>query len=83
MGLSVGMSKEQVVKALGEPNAFRGATVAANGETTELYEYLVNEGNPTWSWFYWLYFRENKLIQWGKTCDWQKASDVVQEIRVR
>ena len=30
MGLSVGMSKEQVVKVLGEPCVFRGATTSAN-----------------------------------------------------
>lgn len=83
MRLSVGMSKEQVVNVLGEPNAFRGATVSANGETTELYEYLVNDGNLAWSWYYFLYFKENKLVQWGKTDDWQRTSDAVQEIRVR
>lgn len=81
MGLSVGMSKEQVVKTLGEPSVFRGATVSASGETTELYEYNVVEGFIAY--IYWFYFRENKLVQWGKTCDWQKASDNVQEIRVR
>ena len=82
MGLSVGMSKEQVVKTLGEPSVFRGATVSATGETTELYEYIVVEGFNMVI-YYWFYFRENKLVQWGKTCDWQKASDNVQEIRVR
>ena len=73
MGLSLGMSKEQVVKVLGEPFVFRGATTSANGETTELYEYNVVEGFIAY--IYWLYFKENKLVQWGKTCDWPKQSD--------
>lgn len=86
MGLSIGMTKQQVVKILGEPTAFRGATVSANGETTELFEYTcLIEGSVT-TWCCWLYFKENRLVQWGAPNDWRKEpkeSDIVQEIRVR
>lgn len=83
MGLSVGMSKEQVINVLGEPNTFRGASTSAHGGTLEIYEYWVDEGWPADTWHYWLYFKENKLTQWGRTTDWLKPSDTVQEIRLR
>lgn len=32
---------------------------------------------------YWLYFYNNKLVQWGKAGDWEKAADYISEIRFR
>ncbi len=32
---------------------------------------------------YWLYFHDNKLVQWGQAGDWKKESDHIQEIRFR
>lgn len=30
---------------------------------------------------YWLYFNNDKLVQWGKAGDWKEAADHIQEIR--
>ena len=32
---------------------------------------------------FWLFFHDNKLVQWGKAGDWQKQADTIYEVRFR
>lgn len=32
---------------------------------------------------FWFYFHDDKLVQWGRAGDWQRAADAIHEIRFR
>ena len=85
--LSLGMTKEQVIGVMGKPAIFHGSIINKLGQKIEVFEYIVDR-TGFWDLIetlekYWLYFCENKLVQWGEPCDWEKASDTISEIRFR
>jgi hypothetical protein len=74
--ISIGMDKPTVIAALGKkPDAIVGAKKYDNG-TVEVLQYLVSvdaAGHPNYSW---LYFYNDKLVQFGKRDgDWQYTAD--------
>lgn len=104
--INIGMNKNEVKKALGEPTAARGAIQNKYGEIVEVWEYrlakpktsrqvagaatvtLLTLGLASPMLFadgdlenYWLYFYENKLIQWGQAGDWKTEADRIYEVR--
>lgn len=67
--LSLGMGPEEVVETIGRPFAIRASKVyAESGETAQVWEYLppIITANPK---VYWLYFENDKLVQWGEPGD--------------
>ncbi len=85
--LSIGMDKNHVIEEFGLPALFRGSMLDKTGQVVEVFEYSVNTTLP---WFeapvietYWLYFHNNKLVQWGKAGDWQAKANHISEIRFR
>lgn len=67
--LELGMGPEQVVDTIGRPFAIRASKVYADsGETAQVWEYLppVFTAAPK---VYWLYFENDKLVQWGEPGD--------------
>lgn len=41
--------------------------------------FLTGGGQPDAT--YWLYFHDDKLVQWGEAGDWRKESDRIYEYR--
>lgn len=67
--LALGMDPEEVVDTIGRPFAIRASKVYADsGETSQVWEYLppVFTSSPK---TYWLYFENDKLVQWGEPGD--------------
>jgi len=70
--LELGMTQEEVREAMGKPNAVRGNVPLKNGETLEVWEYILayyatemyGVGHP-----YVLYFYQDRLAQWGEPGD--------------
>lgn len=85
MNLSLGTKKQEVVAFIGEPDVVRGAMINKSGQSIEVWEYRVDDGTFAYDFcpIYWLYFHDNKLVQWNKAGDWKKESDHIQEIRFR
>jgi len=87
MQVSLGMTKEEVIKSIGEPELRRGAITNKFGEVVEVWEYRVlGKGKllDIMQWDaddYWFYFVESKLVQWGKAGDWRREADRIYEIR--
>lgn len=86
--ISVGMMKAEVHSRLGDPVNVVGAKQYPDGVMEVLqYGYDTNQlfdgrpGPPGQAYF--LYFFNDKLLQWGRAGDWQKEADVVYEVRVR
>jgi len=85
MRIRLDMTRPQVVSAMGDPTAFRGAITNKYDELIEVWEYALYKtdddaflGRPT---FYWLYFSDGILVQWGQAGDWQREVDRIYEIR--
>ncbi|MGB4848514.1 MAG: hypothetical protein WBP41_11380 [Saprospiraceae bacterium] len=82
--LKIGMTKSEVVQAIGKnPDNLIGAKQYPDG-TVEVLQY-----SRRGVWYgelqemYWLYFFNDKLIQWGRPGDWQREADRIYEIRNR
>jgi len=85
--LNLQMTKTEVISAIGEPTAARGAITNKYGQVIEVWEYALYRtandaflGLPT---FYWLYFNDGKLVQWGEAGDWGREADRIYEMRFR
>jgi len=68
MKLSLGMTKQEVIKTIGRPTVLKGATTNERGQTIEVFEYdeyktisdrLYSIHSP-----YLLYFVDDKLQKW-------------------
>lgn len=70
--LSLGMTKENVVEKMGEPKSTRASSRYSNG--VEVWDYVLRRGGfpPKGRQRYWLFFQNNKLVQWGEENDWGK-----------
>ena len=87
MKLNLGMTKSQVVSAIGKPTAARGSIVNKHGQVIEVWEYRLYRSRqdaffdfPT---YYWLYFYDGKLVSWGQAGDWRRGADRIYEMRFR
>lgn len=79
MDLHLGMTKSDVVSKIGKPVSARGSITNKHGQVVEVWEYWFYKGPQPAD--YWLYFVENKLVQWGEAGDWQKEADRIYEIK--
>lgn len=82
--LKIGMAKHEVVRAIGKnPDNLIGAKQYSDGTVEVLqysrYDHWASQLQER----YWLYFFNDKLIQWGRPGDWQKEADRIYEIRSR
>ena len=72
--ISLGMSKENVVKRIGKPNMVVMAQSTEDGPL-EVYEYMPVERNSYTDSFenrpVWVYFLNDEVIEWGPGEDWQ------------
>lgn len=71
--LSLGMNPDEVVAAIGEPSQIRGAKQYNDEEWAQVWEYLP----PPFTWnpkTYWVYFENDKLVQWGEPGDFSGSS---------
>ena len=98
--VSLGMSKGEIVDALGEPAVVRGSVRNKFNQVIEVWEYALELpyqdsageiiGKSAFTVLtlgvgatrfkagiknYWLYFLDNKLVQWGETGDWGKEPE--------
>ncbi len=85
--LSIGMTRKEVITAMGEhiPLKIIGAKTYPNG-TVEVGEYSDKKlifGQGIVQERYYLYFLNNSLVQWGRPQDWQQEADRVYEVRMR
>jgi hypothetical protein len=85
MNLQLQQTKQEVQTAMGKPTAARGSMTNKYGQVIEVWEYALYKtgddafyGNRT---FYWLYFYNGKLVQWGEAGDWKREADRIYEIR--
>lgn len=70
--LRLGMAPDEVKKSMGEPFAVRASKVFADGQTTEVWEYLPGFSlNPK---TYWVFFENGKVVQWGEPGDFSGKS---------
>ena len=65
--LRLGMAPDDVKKAMGEPFSLRASKVFADGQTTEIWEYISGMSlNPK---DFWVFFENGKVVQWGEPGD--------------
>ena len=87
MKLQLGMTKEEVVRVMGEPDAARGSMRNKYDQVIEVWEYLLFKTDEDAMYGrktpYWLYFYNGRLVQWGEAGDWQREADRIHEIRFR
>ena len=83
--LTLGDTKQQVVKGLGEPVNVIGSKQFEHGtvEVCAYEKWHARFGPDTIEEEYWLYFLNGKLEQWGRPGDWRKEADRIYEIRYR
>jgi len=85
MNLRLKMFKDDVISVMGNPTAVRGSMTNKYGQVIEVWEYALYRtgddafyGIPT---YYWLYFYDGNLVQWGQAGDWQREADRIYEMR--
>ncbi|MDP9954791.1 hypothetical protein J2X97_000428 [Epilithonimonas hungarica] len=85
--LSIGMTRQQVIMAMGDHIPFKiiGSRTYPEGviEVGEYYDKKLIYGRGFVEEIYYLYFLNNTLIQWGRPQDWQKEADRIYEVRIR
>ena len=72
--LRLGMTPDEVRKQMGEPFTVRAAKVFADGQTTEVWEYISGI-----SWTpkdYWIFFENQKVVQWGEPGDFMGKTPI-------
>jgi len=60
-GLQLGMSESQVKEHLGSDYQVKASKYAPDGQPVEVWQFQDPKTNET----YWVYFKANKLVQWG------------------
>jgi len=86
--ISLGMSEKEVRKILGEPADVIGSRYYEGKHIIKVLQYMEAEFSYTGSEDrlkkdYYLYFLDDKLVQWGHPGDWEKEADKIYEIRIR
>jgi hypothetical protein len=89
LNLKLDMTKAEVQQAMrglvsptGKPKAARGAIRNKHGQVIEVWEYILDRGGEK-DGVYWLYFYDDRLVQWGEAGDWAREADRISEIRFR
>lgn len=81
------MTKTEVISTIGEPTADRGSIVNKDGQVIEVWEYALYKTNGDAVYrsatLYWLYFYNDRLVQWGEAGDWQREADRIYEMTFR
>jgi hypothetical protein len=78
--LKLDMPKSEVRQVMGEPTSARGSMRNKFGQVIEIWEYVLDRGGQPDA-TYWLYFYDDKLVQWGEAGDWRKEADRIYEYR--
>ena len=60
-GLQLGMSETQVKDRLGSDYQVKASKYAPDGQPVEVWQFQDPKTNET----YWVYFKNDKLVQWG------------------
>lgn len=83
--LTIGDTKQEVQKTLGEPVNVIGSKRFEKGlvEVWSYEQWHAAVGPDYLEQEYWLYFLNGKLDQWGRPGDWQREADRIYELRVR
>ena len=88
--ISIGENKQTVRNKMGTPLSVRGSIINKYNQRIEVWEYRLCSGGevdiaPYSSNcdYYWLYFADEKLAQWGQAGDWESEADKIYEIRFR
>ena len=86
--IAVGMSEDEVRMALGEPADVIGARYYKGDHVVKVLQYMEAEFSYTGDHDrlkknYYLYFLDDKLVQWGRPGDWAREADSIYEIRFR
>ena len=82
--IQVGMSKEQVRRAMGSGGVSRGSKINKKGKPVEIKEYQTRKfiwGQGRVIRTYWAYFHDGKLVQWGRPDDW-RAEGLTYDINI-
>lgn len=82
--VSIGDTKREVINILGNPDRTIGSKLYSQGVVLVL-EYAdvqLNLGQD-YVMVYWLYFLNDKLVQYGRPGDWQREADYIIDIRVK
>lgn len=85
-GISIHMSKQEVINRMHGQGVARGAIINKHGQTIEVREYKVSDLWLPTTWeleTYWLYFCDGRLVQWGKAGDWAEAQKVIYDINFK
>lgn len=85
--IHIGMDKNQVKEALKRPpERVIGAKQYSDG-IVEVHAYGVPEYSQEYGksirQYYWLYFLNDTLVQWGRPGDWEVMSDHIYELRIK
>lgn len=87
LNLNLGMTKSEVISAMGNPSAVRGSIVNKYGQQIEVWEYELYPPPPYWTaatpTVYWLYLCDGRLAQWGQAGDWEREADRIYDVRFR
>jgi hypothetical protein len=85
--VNLDMTKEEVINAIGKPDAARGAMRNKYDQVIEVWEYLEYKTDDAAFYGretpYWFYFYNGKLVQWGQAGDWQREAEKIYEMRFR
>lgn len=85
--LSLGMTKQEVKTAMGEhiPMKIIGSKYYENGriEVGQYYDKKLIYGRGVVEEVYYLWFYNDKLVQWGRPQDWRREADRIYEVRFR
>ena len=85
--LSIGMTKEEVIKSIGRPNNVRTSFVDSKPpyETKELWEYVQYQYPDGFGYrdIFYIAFHSNHLVKWGRPSDFQSQPNEINEIRFR
>lgn len=78
--VQLGMTPFEILDKMGKPSTKRAAKVFDDGQTTEVWEYTPRflELNPR---TFWIYFENNKVVQWGQPGDFTGNKNLVQEYK--
>lgn len=88
--ISIGQDKQTIREKMGAPLAVRGSIINKYNQRIEVWEYRLCSGGevdiPPYSSncdYYWIYFADDRLVQWGQAGDWGREADKIYEIRYR
>ncbi len=86
--VSLGITESEVRGLLGPPGDVIGSRLYDGGHVVKVLQYLEAEFSYDFSQDrlnknYYLYFLDDKLVQWGRPGDWQREADHIYELRLR